>query len=138
MDKLPRKSKQWAKEAYESLDVAWGLVQEKHPNPTDEQKLLLIEFATPVAAARRGINDKAKIIKATDFAFDNFKIDFDNRDKSEPVKFSICFLLAYLDSHVSFGHLTESKAQDVMHYLMDNYEINDGDEVAKAKPFIFH
>ncbi len=138
MEKLPRKSKQWAKEAYEALDVAWGLLQEKHLHPNDEQKLLLIEFAPSIAAVKRGISDKEQVAKATGFAFDNFKIDFNNRDKEEPVKFSISFLLAYLDSHVSFGFITEKKAQEVMHYLMDNYDVSDGGKVENTKPFIFH
>jgi hypothetical protein len=138
MKKLPKKSKQWAKEAYGALDIAWGLLQEKHLHPDDGQKLLLLEFAPPIAAVNRGISDKARVEKASDFAFDNFKIDFENREMDEPVKYSICFLLAYLDCHVSFGIITEAKAQDVMHYLMNNYDVNDGGKVEETKPFIFH
>jgi len=138
MRKQPRKLKQWAKEAYDALDIAWGLLQEKHLHPNDEQKLLLLEFASSIAALNRGITDKEHINKASEFAFKNFKIDFDNREKSEPVKYSISFLLAYLDAHVSFGFINEAKAKDVMHYLMDNYDVNGGAKIENTKEFIFH
>ncbi len=138
MKKQPRKLKQWAKEAYDALDIAWGLLQEKYLHPNDEQKLLLLEFASPIAALNRGITDKERVHKAAVFAFKNFEIDFENREKSESVKYSISFLLAYIDSHVSFGFINEAKAQDVMHYLMDNYDVNDGAKIEDTKEFIFH
>ena len=31
-----------------------------------------------------------------------------------------------VDSHVSFGFINEAKVQDIMCYLMDNYDVNEG------------
>ena len=72
----------------------------------------------------RGIIDKAKILAANDVVLENLKQDLQAKGAGEPIYHIICFLLAYLDVHQSFGYLNERKAQDVMHYLSDHYEIN--------------
>lgn len=124
MEKKPRKSKQWAKEASGALDVAWGLLREKHPVPTEEQKIGLIDFAPPIAALNRGISDKELVGHAYTYAVEKFARDFHSRDTSEPMNYSISFLLAYLDSQVSFGFLTGAKAEDAMQYLSDHYDLS--------------
>ena len=136
--KATKKIKTMGKGSLRCFGYSLGLIARETPTPWWWAKVLLLEFAPSIAAVNRGISDKARVAKASEFAFDNFKIDFENREKDEPVKYSICFLLAYLDSHVSFGIITEIKAQDVMHYLMDNYDVNDGAKIENTKQFIFH
>ncbi len=132
MNKTPRKSKQWAKEAYDALDVAWGLLRENTPVPTEDEKINLIDFAPPIAAVNRGISDKDLVAKAYSYALESFLKDYNNRDISEPINFSICFLLAYLDSQVSFGFITLGKAEDAMSHLNENFDMSfEGDEDQK-------
>ena len=136
MNKKPRKAKQWAKEAYDGLDIAWGLLRENHPIPNDDQKLELFDFAPSIAAEKRGIKDKEVVGKAYSFAEKNIIEDFKNRDNDQPINYSIIFLLAYLDVHISFGDLTEMKAQDAMHYLKEHYDMSlEGD--TKQKNYMF-
>ena len=35
MKKEPRKTKQWAEEAYDALDIAWGLLKEECACPNE-------------------------------------------------------------------------------------------------------
>ena len=78
----------------------------------------------PFAALNRGITDKAKAIKASDAILENLEQDFSVKDPDEPVYHSILFLLAYLDANVSFGVISQRKAEDIMHYLSENYSIS--------------
>ena len=124
MIKTPRKIKQWALEAYDSLEKALILFHEEHPNPSDEEKLELIRFAMPFAAMNRGINDKAVITKASTYILENLAQDFQAKEEDEPIYHSISFLLAYLDAHIAFGELSESKAEYIMVYLSENFKIS--------------
>jgi len=125
MKKLPRKNKQWAKEAYNALETAWGLLKEEYPFPNEEQKKELISFAPTVASMNRGIKDKEVIKIAYDKVLENFEIDLSNKETGEPICYSICFLLAYLDSLVSFGIIEEKKSDEIMEILSSDYNIND-------------
>ena len=124
MKKIPKKTKQWASEAYESLEKAIVLFREEFPDPSEEDKLELIRYALPFAALNRGIRDKSIVKKASEYVLDNLAADFQAKEENEPIYHSISFLLAYLDSHVSFGKISENKAEEIMEYLSENYEIN--------------
>ena len=124
MNKLPRKAKHWAEEAYGSLDIAWGLLKEEYSNPNENEKLELLRFAPAIAGMNRGIKDKNKIKNAYKFIFERTATDLKNKEEGEPLHYSILFLLAYLDSHISFGVLSEKKVDNVMEYLSENYDIN--------------
>jgi len=124
MKKLPRKNKQWAKEAYGALETAWGLLKEEYSLPNEEQKKKLISFAPAIAGLNRGIKDKEIIKKAYDTVLENFEIDLSNKEIGEPTHYSICFLLAYLDTLVSFGIIEEKKSDKIMEILSSDYDIN--------------
>lgn len=124
MKKTPRKIKQWALEAYDSLEKAIILFYEEYPNPSEEEKLELISFAVLFAAMNRGIDNKAVINKANTYILENLTRDFQAKEEDEPIYHSISFLLAYLDAHIAFGELSEGKADDIMAYLSENYQIS--------------
>ena len=124
MKRLPGKNKQWAKEAYRTLETAWGLLKEEYSLPNEEQKKELISLAPSLAGMNRGIKDKEIIIKAYDIVLENFEEDLSNKEIGEPIHYSICFLLAYLDSLVSFGIIEEKKSEEIMEILSANYDIN--------------
>jgi hypothetical protein len=124
MKKLPKKNKQWAEEAYEALLKAFTLFNEEYSNPTDEDKFELISYAPLFAAMNRGIKGGDKLNHANEFVLDNLKADFDLKEPDEPVRHSICFLLAYLDTQVSFGYISEMKSDEIMEFLSQNYEIS--------------
>lgn len=123
MKKLPRKNKQWAEEAYESLQKALILFKEEYPSPTEDEKLELISFGALFAAMNRGIKGGEKLEKAQVAVLENMKADFALKEPDEPIDHSINFLLAYLDSQVSFGYISESKSDEIMEFLSQNYEI---------------
>ena len=124
MKKTPRKIKQWAEEAYESLEKALVLFYEEYPEPTDNEKLALISYSIPFAAMNRGIQDKSTVGAANDLALENLRHDFQVKEPDEPISCSICFLLAYLDAHLSFGILNQKKMDDIMSYLSENFQIS--------------
>ena len=124
MKKLPRKIKHWAADAYKSLEKAMILFSEEYPSPTEDEKLDIISFAVPFAAMNRGINEKEKIHNASEYVLENLSVDMQAKESDEPIYHPICFLIAYLDAHVSFGILSESKAESIMDHLSENYKIS--------------
>ena len=44
-------------------------------------------------------------------------------DPDEETNFEILFILAYLDSHISFKIITEARAEKIMDHIIDRYEI---------------
>lgn len=124
MKKQPQKIKHWAKEAFDALETAWGLLREEYPNPDENQKLELIRFAPAIAGMNRGILEEKAIKAAFDFVYERTAEDLDNKDDDEPIHYSILFLLGYLDSHISFGILSEKKMDQIMEHLSDHYDIN--------------
>ena len=124
MKKEPRKTKQWANETYEALDIAWGLLREQYACPNEDEKLELVSFAPAIAGLNRGISDKAKIQQAYNFIYNRTAEDMRNKGEGEPILYSILFLLGYLDAHISFGLLSEKKADEIMAYLSEHYNIS--------------
>ena len=122
--KQPRKTKQWAEEAYNALDVAWGLLREEYPNPDENQKLELVRFAPAIAGMNRGISNKKDVKEAYAFIYKRTAEDLRHKEEGEPIHYSILFLLAYLDSHISFGILGEKKVDEIMGYLSEHYDID--------------
>jgi len=124
MSKQPRKTKQWANEAFESLDIAWDLLSEEYSNPNENEKLELVRFAPAIAALNRGIQDKTTLKKAYAFVYEKTARDLKYMEEGEPIQYSILFLLAYLDTHIIFGVLSEKKIDDIMDYLSSHYHID--------------
>lgn len=124
MKKQPRKTKQWAEEAYSALGVAWDLLSKEYPNANDEEKLEVVSFAPAIAGLNRGISNRTRIKNAYEFIYERTVEDLRNKEKDDPFNYSILFLLGYLDSHISFGILSEKKVDEIMEYMSDNYNIS--------------
>ncbi|MEW7976297.1 MAG: hypothetical protein AB2814_02230 [Candidatus Sedimenticola endophacoides] len=123
MSDLPRKRKHWAKEALQALDLGWELLYKEYPQPNEEQKLELVSFAPMAAGLNRAVDDEALIQEAYLFTYERLSDDLLNRDPEEPVLHSVLFLLAYLDAHISFGLLSERRADEIMAYISEHCEI---------------
>jgi hypothetical protein len=125
MKKQPRKTKQWADEAYSALEIAWGLLSEEYPNANDDEKFELVSFAPAIAGMNRGIHNKNKIKNAYEFIYERTAEDLRNKEEGEPIHYIIQFLLGYLDAHISFGVLSEKKVDEIMEFLSERYDIGD-------------
>lgn len=123
MNEQPKKIEQWAEEAYLSFEKALMLFKDEFPVPTDGQKMELVKFATPFAAMNRGIQDDGIVKESYNYVLKKLDEEFKVLGPDDKVQHSILFLLAYLNSHVSFSLVSEQKAEDVMAHLSNNYEI---------------
>ena len=125
MSKSRPKIIQLAEESYVALEVAWKLLRDHFPSLQEEQKIELIGYAPELAAMHRNINNKEKIDEALRAVCESLAEDLKRKDEDEPIYYSICFLLAYLESNMLFGHISEKESDETMEYLCDNYDIND-------------
>ncbi len=123
MSEKPEKIEQWADEAYISFEKALTLFKGEYPEPTEDQKMELVKFATPFAAMNRGIQDNSVVKEAYNYVLKQLDEELSVMESDKEVQYSTLFLLAYLDSHVSFRMLGEQEAEDVMEFLCKNYEV---------------
>jgi hypothetical protein len=120
--KLPRKTKQWAKEAAKALEYAFGLAMVKHGELNNDAKENLYRYGPSICAKNRDIKDEDKLEEAAIYAFEGRLNDF--QIEPDSIKnYSINFFLSYLDVHVALEFITENKVHDIMEYLLENYEI---------------
>jgi len=124
MKDYPQNAKQWAQEAYQALIPAWDQLKHKNPFPSEKQKERLIEIATEMACVNRDIDDPKFIKHAHDYVREVFMADYNTRDIDEKINFSLCFVLAYLDAHLSLGMITEDVAKDVIKMLRIDYDMS--------------
>lgn len=125
MKKIPKKTKLWAKEAYEALEKAIELFNMDHPDPQEDERLALVSYSISIASMNRGIEDDSPKVKAAaEYVLENLAAHLHNVKTGEPVYISLCFLIGYLDAHVSFGLLEEQKLQEIMLYLSKNFEVH--------------
>ncbi len=124
MSEKPEKIEEWADEAYVSLEKALMLFKEEFPAPTEDQKMELVKFATPFAAMNRDIRDDGVVKEAYNYVLKQLDEELEVADPDKGVQYSTLFLLAYLDSHVSFHLLGEKQAEDVMEYLCENRKVD--------------
>ena len=119
---LPRKIKQWAKEAVDSLEVAWQIAEAEHGELNHQAKEYLYKYGPMFCAKNRGIRERIKIKAMAEYAirdrFEDFEIEPESKNN-----YSINFLLAYLDSHVYLKLLSENKVHEIMEFITDNYKI---------------
>lgn len=137
---IPKDTNQWAADAYKALEKALIAFEEDYPDPDEEERLELIGYAAELAAEVRGITDPNLIDEADEYAVENVLADLDQRpdedsdkeagdsqpDSSEvqaEPQYPILFLLCYLDAHVSFGLLKESRLEAIIDNLVENYEL---------------
>lgn len=120
--KTPRKNKQWAKESLKSLEKAWEIARAENENLDHESLQYFYKYAPMLCAINRKIKNKNEISKLANFAIKNRLEDFEVEPETVE-NYSINFLLAYLDSHVSLGVISENKVFEIMDYIVDNYEL---------------
>lgn len=125
MKELPTNIEQWAEEAYVALEVAWRLLKEEYPSLNENEKIELIGYAPELAGMHRGITDKEKLNETLEIICASLAEDLNREEAGEPIHYSICFLLAYMESNMLFGYISERKSESIMEYLCENYAISE-------------
>ncbi|KAA3627286.1 MAG: hypothetical protein DWQ09_13285 [Proteobacteria bacterium] len=120
--KTPRKTKQWAAEAFDALTVAWRLAAAEQNDLTLDAKQHLYKFAPLFCARNRGIRDKEQMRKIAHYCFGR-RLAAIQQEPERVDRYAVNFLIAYLDAHVALDLLTAQRAAEVVRYLVDNYEI---------------
>lgn len=126
MKNLPKKVKQWAKDAVEALNMATShLSEEKYRDFSEDQRRhRLVSLAPTLAGMKRNINDKKRMDEAYASVLERVREDLSYYTPDEPPpRFEFLFLLCYLDAHIAFDLLSELKSDEVMTYIVENYEI---------------
>jgi len=125
MKALPENIEQWAEEAYVALEVAWKLLKEEYPSLKENEKIELIGYAPDLAGMHRGITDKEKLNETLEAVCETLTDDLNRNDDGEPVHYSICFLLAYLESNILFGFINKRKSEEIMECLCEKFPISE-------------
>ncbi len=123
LKKIPRKTKQWAKEAYCSLQIAIAQFNDEYPSPTEDDKLTLLRDSVSSAVANREIWDKTVISFANEFVLDTFCEELQHGEGDEAIDYATFFIRGYIAAHISFGHIDNKKSDEVLHYINDNCDI---------------
>jgi hypothetical protein len=117
--KLPRKIKQWAREAVNALGSAVRLAVSEYGELNQQTQQHLYKYCPMLCAKKRGIKDKDQIVRISRYSLGERLSDF-NIDPESKEHYSINFLLAYLDSHVALDVISEQKVHEVMEYIVEN------------------
>ena len=125
MKKSPENIDQWAEESYIALEVAWKLLNDHYPSLKENEKIELIGYAPELAAMHRDLNNKEEIDKTLEAVCKTLAKDLKLKEDGEPIYYSINFLLAYLESNILFGYISEKESDQIMEYICENYDIND-------------
>jgi len=125
MKALPENIEQWAEEAYVALEVAWKLFEEEYPSLKENEKIELIGYAPDLAGMHRGITDKEKLNETLETVCETLAEDLKRKEDGEPIHYSICFLLAYLESNIIFGFISERESESIMEQLCESYPISE-------------
>lgn len=120
--KTPRKTKQWAAEAFDALTVAWRLAAAESGDLTLDARQHLYKFAPLFCARNRCLNDKAQLRKIAHYSFGR-RLSAIQQDPSRIDHYATNFLIAYLDAHIALELLTSQRATEIMNHLIDNYEV---------------
>ena len=121
MSKLPRKTKQWAKETIGAVKNAIKILEEQQQE--DDKYNHLLKLAPEIACMNRGIKDKLLKGNVNKFVFDNLEDELKRVDEDEEIDYEISFLLCYLDAHIFLDFITENKSDEIMNYIIENLEI---------------
>ena len=123
MKKQPRKNKQWSQEAFQALQHALEFHKQKYEAPSDLEKLELVTYAPAFVAMNRGVKDKKKIRDSQISAYGSIRNVMDHMTKvGQPVDHCFLFLTSYLNTHMYYGHITQSKAEAILEYISKNYD----------------
>ncbi len=124
MKDYPQNKDQWANEAYLSMKLAWAVLTQTNPVPSESQKQELISMAANLACENRDIQDSSFIAHAKQYAMDEFMVDYESRDILQEINFSLCFVLAYFDAHLSLSMITEDEAKEAISHTKANYDLS--------------
>jgi len=119
----PQNTQQWADEAYQTLHDGWDQLTQNNPFPSETQKQNLVEIAVNMACDNREIDDAKFIQYAQDYAKESFLSDYNSRDLMTEINYSLCFILAYFDAHISLSMITEALANEVISHIRNNYDL---------------
>ena len=122
--KLPRKAKQWAKEAIAALETAYRLADAEYGGLTDEALENLYKYGPMLCAANRGLKDKEKIAEAAEHAFRDRLKDF-SIDPESKKNYEINFFLAYLVAHEPLKLLSDRRVHEAMESIVERLNSQD-------------
>lgn len=124
MKNYPQNVQQWSDEAYQSMKDAWDELTRFNPFPSESNKEKLIKIAVTTACNNRDISDDTFIKHAQEYANEAYMIDYVKRDVVVKIDFSLCYLLAYFDAHLSLALISQELADDSLANLRSHYDLS--------------
>ena len=124
MKNYPQNTSEWVNEAYQALIIAWDELKQNNPFPSEKQKEKLIEIATVKACENRNIKDVNFIKHAQDYVKEIYLRDYNSRDTDEKINFSLCFVLAYFDAHLSLSMIKAKVVDEAIIMLVQDYDLS--------------
>ncbi len=124
MKEIPTDVSGWANEAKSALGTAWMLLKGESPTPNAEQKAYLFKYGAALCTLNRGIKDKDKQKGLYQFSAKRVLAGFEG-DAEMKGHYELNFLMAYIDANIELGLLTNDKAEEIMLYLTENFDIGD-------------
>ncbi|MFD2230309.1 hypothetical protein [Alkalimarinus sediminis] len=124
MKEIPRETSGWAAEASNALNTAWMLLKGEAPDLSAEQKTYLFKYGAALCSLNRGIKDKQQQKRLYQFSAKRVLAGFEANPESK-AHYELNFLIAYIDAHVGLELLTDDKAEEIMLYLTENFDIGD-------------
>ena len=121
--KPPTKNKDWAKEVMDSLNMAVEMVVTRDPDLSRDSLENVYQYGPWLCLKNRGVTDAVLGEEVTAYAIEERVKDFEI-EPDDTLNYSVNFLLAYLDSHVFLQIISEKKMDEIMAYIIDNYEID--------------
>lgn len=131
MKETPIAVAQWAEEAHKGLNVAWMLLKGEHLKEgalelDDEQKSYLFKYGAALCSLNRGLtnkgSDKEKQKDIYKFSAKRVLAGFE-ADQQTKQHYELNFLIAYIDAHVGLELLSDEKAEEIMLYLAENFDM---------------
>ena len=124
MKDYPQTVEDWCNEAYQAMKESWDEITRFNPQPSESQKQGLITMATTSACINRDISDPVFVKHAQEYAQEAFDIDYASRDLTASIDFSLCYLLAYFDSHLALNLVTQDIVDDSIAHLRTQYDLS--------------
>lgn len=124
MKEIPKEVSDWAEEAKSALGVAWMLLKGESPELNAEQQSYLFKYGAALCSLNRGIKDKEKQKSLYQFSAKRVLAGFEANPETK-AHYELNFLIAYIDAHIGLDLLNDDKAEEIMLYLTENFDIND-------------
>lgn len=124
MKEIPKEVAGWAEEAKGALHTAWMLLKGESPELSAEQKSYLFKYGAALCSLNRGIKDKEKQKRLYQFSAKRVLAGFEESAETKE-HYELNFLIAYIDAHIGLDLITDDKAEEIMLYLTENFDIGD-------------